>query len=87
MSNRRKVKSSTSSAAPAPSRSDEGPVLALEHYSASLLTKPNADPLVHLRLGGVELDGASQLLVSADFVMLPEHARAIIAELQRVLPD
>lgn len=61
------------------------PVLVLEQFKAGVLTKPGAEPLVHLRLGGVTFEGASELV--ADFVMFPDEARALIAELQQALPD
>jgi hypothetical protein len=68
-----------------PRNPDDLPVLVLEQFNAGQVTKPGSKPLVHLRLGGVTFDGGSELV--ADFVMFPDEARALIAELQQALPD
>lgn len=83
MSNRRKATAASSRRRPGAI-----PVLVLEQYGASLLTKPGSEQLVSLRLGGVDFDsptGGSELVT--DFVMFPAEARALIAALQQALPD
>ena len=79
MSNTRKRKPASSSNPPR----GTDPVLALEAFNAALLTKPDAEPLVALGLRGMNISTGKSM--TADFVMFPAEARALIAELRRAV--